>query len=124
MKSCRRQAANSSARQLMVVIIIHQFLCLFGCTVNRYTSVVFLNSQVKSVFIYIAQYHKSQFASRGFKICTAYDNERISSCSRSVPAIAINTSNHGCNQINQDQILRIISGYNLYFIITMYQMAV
>ncbi len=30
-------------------------------------------SQVKSGFIYIAQYHKSQFASRGFTICPAYN---------------------------------------------------
>lgn len=30
-------------------------------------------SQVKSIFIYIAEYHRSQIASRGFTISTAYD---------------------------------------------------
>ncbi len=33
------------------------------------------SSQVS--FIYIAQYHKSQFASGGFTICTAYDTDSV-----------------------------------------------
>ncbi len=33
---------------------------------------VFILCQVESVFVYVAQ-HKSQFASRCFTICTAYD---------------------------------------------------